>query len=324
MNYLNQNHKKIVIYFFLLPEVHLLDFAGPAHIFYEAQQFGANYLTKYISINDNVNSALSLSIGNTERYETVNIKKDDILVIPGVSDRILQSSEFLQNKIEIFKWLSTINNLGVKISGICTGTNILAEAGLLNHKECTTHWKLAEGLKSKFPSIKLIENVVYVVDDNIYTCSGATGGIDWALQIIEEESGPILASKIAKEIILFVRRKSNNNQESVYVQYRTHFRKEIHIVQDWISNNLEVRVKLEDLAELANMSTRNFSRIFKNATGITPNQYTTKLRSERAKILLSNPELSLSQIAERCGYCSERQLRRILNLNTRIPSDLIN
>lgn len=208
------------------------------------------------------------------------------------------------------QWLIEQHEKGVRICGVCSGTYIVAQSGLLAHKECTTQWKLMSKLKHDFPLIKLVDNVIFVEDDKLITSAGVTSGIDLALNILEERHGPILAAEVAKEMIVYLRRNALSNQLSVYLQYRSHFNKDVHRVQSWIIENLKASFNLSDLADIANMSERNLSRIFKKATGVTVTDFILELRIERAKKLLYNPELSLSQVAEKCGL-SERQLRRI-------------
>ena len=143
----------------------------------------------------------------------------------------------------------------------------MAKSGILNHKKATTHWKLVENFTKNHSLIQLVENVVYVKNQNLYKSAGITSAIDLALDIVDEQYGPILTSKIAAEMILFSRRKSSDKQISVHLQFRGHHRIEIDKFQDWLSQNLENNPNVDEMAEAVSMSTRNFSRACKNTIG---------------------------------------------------------
>lgn len=319
-NFLDSKHFNV--FFLLLPEIHLLDFVGPAHVFHEANLLGASYTIKYIGISELVPSSIGVSLTGILDYRNVDIFQEDILIIPGVASMSYKSSFFSENRSELFKWLINQDTKGVRICGICTGSWILAESGILNNKKATTHWKLVRDFKEKHPTVHLVENAVFVQDKNIYTSAGITSAIDLALAIVDLQYSPVLSSQIAKEMILFLRRKGGDDQVSVHLQYRGHHRKEIHLFQDWLSGNLQKNPTLAEMAEFVAMSPRNFSRVCKSTIGISPVKYLEKLKIERAEFLLLNPSLSVSQVAEMSGFGSERQFRRIWAKSNRmsIPS----
>jgi transcriptional regulator GlxA family with amidase domain len=172
--------------------------------------------------------------------------------------------------------------------------------------------KTAE-LRRCFPSIKVIENVLFNEQDNIYTSAGIASGIDLALHILEKLENEYFAHKIARELVIYNRRNGNHPQKSELLNYRNHIHSGVHKVQDWLQENLNHKVTLPDLADIANMSERNFTRIFKRETGVTVNGYVQILRKERANLLFKNPDFSHTQIANLCGLQSKRQLNRIIN-----------
>jgi transcriptional regulator GlxA family with amidase domain len=122
----------------------------------------------------------------------------------------------------------------------------------------------------------------------------------------------LLAHKVARELVVYIRRGDRHSQESVYLNFRNHLHRGIHQLQDWLIDHLDRRVTIDDMAEMVNMSARNLTRIFKLQTGISINHYITLLRLELAGTLRNSPGITMREIAGRCGFANERQLQRIL------------
>src|SRR5262249_35897584 len=134
-----------------------------------------------------------------------------------------------------------------------------------------------------------------------------------ALHIVEQQKGQWFAHKVAREMVVYNRRAGNHKQLSELLSFRNHIHTGIHAVQDWLQENLHKKVSLKVLAEMANMSNRNFTRIFKKETTLTVNEYITLLRKEKISRLLANPDITRIEIAKKCGLKSERQISRILS-----------
>jgi AraC-like DNA-binding protein len=187
----------------------------------------------------------------------------------------------------------------------------LGEAGLLDDRRCTTHWALVQYLQARHPKAKVLNNVLFVHDQGVTTSAGVTSGIDMALEFLEQDQGPLFTAEVARHLVIYLRRNGSQPQSSVYLQYRTHLHPGIHRVQDFLIHNPTVRVSLEQLAAIAHLSTRSLTRAFKQATGITPTQYQQRLKLELATTLLQNPELTVEEIANRCGFDDARHFRRL-------------
>jgi transcriptional regulator GlxA family with amidase domain len=164
-------------------------------------------------------------------------------------------------------------------------------------------------------SAKVQENVLFTEDDGVMTSAGVASGIDLALHIVSTLTDDYFCFKVAREIVVYSRRRGNQAQQSVFLSYRNHIHSGVHAVQDWLQEHLHERALLENLAEIACMSTRNLTRIFKQETGITVHDYITILRQERISELLKNPDISRVQIAQQCGLQSERQISRLITSN---------
>lgn len=310
------------VYFYIPKQVTILDLSGVLQVFEEAKILGVNYHLKFVSNQTSVCSSSGLELSALKDFRETNPTKNDIIFISGSSTRQIDQSNEDQS---FFDWLKKANANQTTICSICTGAFLLAKSGLLNNKECTTHWDFIKKLKTEFPLLKIQDNVLFTKSDNIYTSAGVVTGIDLALFLIEERHGKQLATEVAKGLVVYKRRHATDEQESVYLQNRSHQDEKIHTIQDWIIHNLEKASTIEDLSKLIHVSPRNLTRTFKKQTGVTIAEYRTKLRIEKAKSLLTNSDYKIEYIANLCGYKTSKQLRIILEKHLEsLPSEIKN
>lgn len=302
---------KTKIVFLILPKIHLLDFAGPDQVFYEAIDYGADIELEYCSLSDRNETSTRFPIGQLKHYSAPTLEKGDYLFIPGSDTHHLLSEE-IRSQNDLFEWLKMAHTTGVNLCSICTGAYVLALAGLLDGKKCTTHWKHTAKLQALFPATQVVENILFTEDGGILTSAGVTSGIDLALHIVSKLKDELFSYKVARELVVYSRRQGNQAQQSIYLQYRNHIHCGIHKVQDWIQENTDKKSNLADLGEIACMSTRNLTRIFKKETGVSVNEFTTLIRKEKLKTMLKLPDISRKQMAEECGLKSERQIIRLI------------
>ncbi|GAB3872182.1 helix-turn-helix domain-containing protein [Hymenobacter segetis] len=301
------------VVFVVPPGVHLLDLTGPVQVFYEAAEYGRPYQLTYCSYAGAVStSSAGLGLGPLVPVEDVQVEAGDFIFVPGVDMEYLRSAAFRQEGSGFFAWLREQYARGIRICSVCTGAFILAEAGLLDGRKCTTHWKRLAELQARYPLVLAQADQLFVQAANLYTSAGITAGIDLALYLLEEAHGPLFATKIARELVVYARRGAGHSQQSIYLDYRSHLNSAVHHVQDWLTDNLAAGATLDTLAELVHMSPRTLTRTFRQATGLTLNEYTTALRQELARTLHRNPALTREAIAAQCGFRNVRQLQRIL------------
>lgn len=303
--------KETQIVFLILPQIHLLDLAGADQVMYEAIEHGIPVKIQYCSIATSVTTSTHLPFGNIQHFSSIQLTKGDYLIIPGAETTYLLSEELGLEK-SLFQWILTAHEDEVNICSICTGAFLLARVGVLDGKLCTTHWKKTGQLQQLFPKLKVIDNILYTEDEGVFTSAGVTSGIDLALNIIGKLTNDMMAYKIARELVVYIRRQGSQSQNSIYLSYRNHIHAGIHKVQDSLIEHLHKKTNLEELAELANMSARNLTRLFRKETGVSIHEYLTLLRKEKIGELLKNPDVSRSQIALQCGLASERQISRIM------------
>lgn len=304
--------KEINVVFAVLPQVHMIDLAGPVQVFYEANQFGANFKLHYCSLDDQrVSSQQGLVFADIPSFKEIKMEPGDYLFIAGTEFSSIQSGQLKSGYESFFTWLHEMYNSGVNICSVCSGAFILAASRMLQNKVCTTHWKCIDYLKKNYSTIKVVNDQLYVRDGNLYTSAGMTSGIDMSLSIVEEKCGPIITSKVAREMVVFLRRAGGQSQGSIYLDFRTHIHPAIHTVQDYIVQHPTSKNSIEELAEMVNMSERNLTRLFRKHTGISINEYKTKCRLEHAETLLKHPGYTIDFIASQCGFQDGRQLRRM-------------
>jgi transcriptional regulator GlxA family with amidase domain len=288
----------------VLPHVHLLDLSGPVQALYEANGFGADYRLRYCGVETEARSAQGLVLGRLEPLPAPSTL--DLVLVPGIDSHTLEDLGHVP-----VAWLREAHALGVKVASVCSGAFVLGHAGLLDGRECTTHWKVLDQLRGWHPAAKAQDDRLFVRDGTVITSAGVASGIDMALSLILEDHGPLVVARVAREMVVYLRRDGEQRQTSVFLEYRTHLHHGVHRVQDWILTHPQERITLERLGRIAAMSPRNLTRSFRQATGITVKSFTQKVKLEVAANMLEDPEQSVESVASRCGFMDARQLRRI-------------
>ena len=300
------------ICFLVLPNVHLLDLSGPVQVFYEASQLGSQpYQLIYGGLRKQIQSQQGLMLGDLQLLEDLDLKAGDFIFIPGIDFRSFSEGKLKKDLKEIKPWLRQQYENGISIASICSGALILAETGILDGRRCTSHWKCIDYIKTHYPQVNIQTDQLFVRDRNIYSSAGMTTGIDLSLSILEDQQGPLLSARVAREIVIYMRRNNTDSQETIYLDYKTHYNPSVHKVQDHIISHPSKNFTLEELASVGNTSVRNLTRLFRTATGHSIVEFKNVIKLELARTLIKNPEYTLERIAALCGFQNARQLRRI-------------
>jgi transcriptional regulator GlxA family with amidase domain len=238
------------------------------------------------------------SLGLVPECSIHQIRKADIVILPAsgweVMDRIAKNTALLP-------WLSKWHARGAYIAGICTGAAFLAEARLLDGRQATTHWGLAELLRQRYPKVRWRPDL-FVTEDNRILCSGGVyASIDLSLYLVEKFCGHDIALKCAKSLLVSLPR----HRQSGYLVLplsRPHSDDKIRQVEEYLQAHFDRDVSIENLAERAKMSSRNFIRRFKAATGRLPGAYVQLLRISTARELLERGAASVQVVSSTIGY----------------------
>ena len=294
------------VHLLLLPKVNLLDLAGPVQVFDVAAKFGAPYQLSYCAEMSHVISAQGLPLGPVEPLRSV--EPGDLVIVAGA--RITgEEPQLITPAVQ--SWLQEADAREAHLASVCSGAFALAAAGLLDGKQCTNHWVHIDVMRRRFPNAKVQDDVLFTHDGRVTTSAGIASGIDMALSVVERDHGPLLTAKVARYLVVYLRRDGVHSQGSVYLDYRTHKHPRVHRVQDFLIERFASKVTLAELAEVANLSERGLTKAFKTHTGLTPFEYQQRLRLELAAQLMHDPQLTLEEIARRCGFEEERSLRRL-------------
>ena len=291
------------VLFAVFPGCEIMDLAGPVQAFHEARGFDVPYELAYVGATPTARTAQGLELSGLAPLPEVG--PGDRVVVPGypVADERAPAA--------LVAWLRGAAAAGAEICSVCTGAFILGEAGLLDGRRCTTHWKRTAQLQARFPRATVVGDRLFVEDGALITSAGIASGIDMALALIERDAGAVAASCVAREMVIYLRRDGAHRQDSVYLDYQTHLSPGIHRVQQHLVSHPDARDTLADLARIAGTSERTLTRAFRRATGISVHEYRARLRLERARALLRNPTMTLDAVAAACGFADARQLRRV-------------
>ncbi|MEM7509184.1 MAG: GlxA family transcriptional regulator [Pseudomonadota bacterium] len=203
----------------------------------------------------------------------------------------------------VLTWLRKQSRRGVGIGAVCTGADLLARAGLLDGKRCAIHWENHAAFIETYPEIDL-SNLIYCIDDGIFTCAGGTASADMMLQLIAEDQGADLGSLIADALIhTHVRSEANEQRLSVPARIGVRHPKLVTVIQT-MEQSTEEPISPSELAKSVNMSTRQLERLFRRYLNRSPKRYYMELRLEKARNLLLQTSMSVINVALACGFTS--------------------
>jgi transcriptional regulator GlxA family with amidase domain len=196
-----------------------------------------------------------------------------------------------------------------RIASICSGALVLAEAGLLDGRRCTTHWYHARDLQRRFPKVKMDEDRIFVNDGPIWTSAGNAAGLDLSLALIENDIGPELAKAVARNLVIYHRRGGGQSQFSTLLELNPKSDR-IRSALSYARENLHKPLTVPVLAEAAHLSPRQFSRAFHSETGQSPAKAIENLRVESARSLMEHSRHPIEVVARETGFSDRDQMRR--------------
>ncbi|MQS15523.1 AraC family transcriptional regulator [Streptomyces kaniharaensis] len=294
------------VVFLLVPQLHLLDLAGPAQVFSTAAAHGLGYEIGYVAEQEDVPTAQGVALRAATEWPPLS--PGDLVVVPGWRSPVLRAHGELS--AATLERLAAHHAAGGTVASICAGADALGRAGLLDGRRCTTHHDLQDELAHRYPRASVVHDVLYVVDDRVVTSAGIASGIDLALHLVAVRHGPAAASRIAREMVVYARRNGDERQTSAMLRHRAHLVDAVHRVQDLIDTRFTRRLSLTDLASASGVSERTLTRHFTEATGLTPLRYQQELRVERAEHLIAHGATA-EAAARAVGFQDARMLRRL-------------
>jgi transcriptional regulator GlxA family with amidase domain len=197
-----------------------------------------------------------------------------------------------------------------RLASVCSGTFLLAEAGLLDGRRVTTHWRGCDELARRYPALTVERDPIFVRDGTVYTSAGVTAGMDLALALVEEDHGRQVALRVARQLVMFLKRPGGQSQFSAQLALQTADREPLRELQAWIADHLDGDLSVPVLAAEVAMSERNFARIFTRQVGVTPARFVERARVEGARRRLEESTDGVEMVAVRCGFGSAEVMRR--------------
>jgi transcriptional regulator GlxA family with amidase domain len=290
-------------------DVHLLDLAGPAQVFSAADDLveGA-YRLAFVSLDGTDTAVSHQGLPLALRAEWPRLEERDLVVVPGW--RVGGRTAARPVPPAARAALAVHHSGGGRVASVCAGAFALAATGLLDGRRATTHHDLQDELARRHPRVQVVRDVLFVVDGRVSTSAGIASGVDLALHLVAADHGPAVAARVARTLVVPLRRDGSAPQVSAMLRHRDHLADLVHRAQDVLDARFAEPLPLDELAGLLDVSPRTLTRRFRAATGLTPLRYQQELRLERAAAL-HEQGWSQDAAARAAGLADGRVLRRL-------------
>ena len=301
------------IVFTVYEGVSLLDLAGPLEAFRIADTFSPprGRRASYECIVVSSRGGRVMTADGVELYTTSARSaakgQIDTLVVPGgfLVEDVTRDRALVQ-------WIAKTADECRRVSSVCVGSFLLAEAGILDGRRAATHWMHAPLLASRYPAVTVEPDAIFVRDGRIWSSAGVTSGIDLALALIEQDGGRKLAMEVARMLVVYLKRAGGQSQYSALLAAQAQTQSDsdrFPELEQWIGEHLKNDLRIEALAERVNMSPRNFARQYAKTRGRTPAKAVEAIRIDAARRRLEETTDPIETIAESCGFSDEEQMR---------------
>jgi transcriptional regulator GlxA family with amidase domain len=293
-----------VVVIVVFDEVTLLDVAGAGEVFVEANRFGADYQLKIASMDGyDVTSSIGTRLGVTDSLSS--IESADTIIVAGSDD--LPRRPIDPALIDAIRSISTRTR---RMASICTGSFILAQAGLLSGRRATTHWHDARLFARAFRDITVEPDAIFVRDGDVFTSAGVSSGIDLALALVEMDYGAELVRDVARWLVVYLKRAGGQSQFSVLVEADPPPQSPLRAATDAVAADPAANHSVKTLAVRAALSTRQLTRLFVSELGMTPARYVELVRIDCARGALESGR-TVGETAGMAGFGSSETLRRV-------------
>jgi transcriptional regulator GlxA family with amidase domain len=304
--------RRIVVLAF--PGVQALDVVGPLEVFGRSTRLleergvrGGYRLEIAAERRGPVRTSSGFSLLAERRLDAISGPIDTLLVPGGIGVREVIAAG---DDAGIVRWLQKTARRARRLCSVCTGAFILAEAGLLDGRRATTHWRAASELARQYPKVEVDPDPIFIRQGRVLTSAGVTAGMDLALALVEEDHGRELSLEVARELVMFLRRPGGQSQFSVQLSAQLAEKEPLRELQRWILDHLGELLTVERLAARVHMSPRNFARVFLREVGMTPARFVQKSRVEAARRLLEESREPIEAVALGTGFGTAESMRR--------------
>jgi transcriptional regulator GlxA family with amidase domain len=298
-----QGPRKVVVVAF--DGVRFLDVVGPLEVFTVANEQGDHYVARVATLGGHdVVTTTGNRLGADFALEDLGVGDIDTLLVAGTPNwHLLLASELVAE-------VARLAPRARRIVSVCTGTFVLAAAGLLDGRRAATHWRHAAALAREFPEVKVDDEALFVRDGNVFTAAGIAAGIDLALGLVEDDLGAGVARTAAKVLVVFLQRPGGQSQFSQWTSAPAVKSEPLRLALAAVALDPAGDHSLSAMAERANFSVRHLSRLFEEQVGLTAGAYVERVRVEAARAMLESGDDGLPVVAARSGFGSPETMRR--------------
>ncbi|MBN9747372.1 AraC family transcriptional regulator [Amycolatopsis sp. A1MSW2902] len=304
----------------LFDRIDLLDVTGPAEVFSLLQRemdrpTGYEVVLAAETL-DPVTTSAGVRVLPDVTFAELGKKAIDTLIVPGAVTTGGKSEVVAQCDPAVVEQVRRLAGRTRRVASVCVGAHILAAAGLLDGKRATTHWSTARQLAAEHPEVTVDADPIFIRDGSVWTGAGLSACLDLALALVADDFGPESASRVARQLVMFLRRPGGQSQFSVSLEPASATRR-VDELRQYIAAHLADPLTVSDLAVHAHVTDRQITRVFKAELGMTPAAYVEHARVEAARHRLETTDETLSRIAGTCGFGTvstlNRSFRRTLN-----------
>jgi transcriptional regulator GlxA family with amidase domain len=315
-----RNARRIAVVGF--SDAQLLDICGPLEVFSRASRIISDeggrgpevYSVELLAHRAGpVRTSSGLALIAARSFQSVRGGLDTLLVAGG------RGTEAALRDRALIEWLRRIAPRVRRFGSVCTGTFLLAEAGLLDGKRVTTHWASCQKLAAKYPRLVVDPDPIFIREGPLYTTAGVTSGMDLALAMVAEDHGTSVSRAVARQLVLFLQRPGGQSQFSTQLQIQSTDNAPLAELQAWMADHLAEDLSVSALARRVAMSPRNFARIFSQSLKTTPARLVQRMRIEAARRRLEESEEGVKTIAAECGFGTAEAMRRAFLREVHVP-----
>ena len=304
----------IDVFFLLLPDSLVLDWAGPAEALRSANRHlealgqPARFHLHFVSPTTQSVSSVGATLSGLAPLPAALPRPSWVVLIGQPGDRLNLQTDDTRAALHWLRGLRLATG-ECELLCVCAGAVLAAHAGLLTHHQATTHHQHLDELAAADPQCDVQANRVFVADPPVWSSAGVTCGIDLSLQRIADLCGPAVAAQVAQSLVVPLRRGAQDAELSPFLRHRNHLHAAVHRVQDALSRAPQADWPLQRMAEVAHASPRHLSRLFAEHAGVSPHDYLRGLRLSIATTALASGQ-SVTQAAQLAGFGTDTQLRR--------------
>jgi transcriptional regulator GlxA family with amidase domain len=295
----------------IFPDFQLLDAAGPVSAFGIAARYVPGAYSQEIMAADP--GPVTCSAGAVWMAGPLAEGPFDTLVVAGG-----EGTRPATRHAELMAWIKREAPRARRVTSVCSGAYLLAEAGLLDGRRATTHWERTPDFVRRYPQVRLEPDRIFVRDDPVWTSAGITAGIDLALALIADDLGEEVARRTAQQLVVHQRRPGGQSQFSALTDIGGQGGR-FDALLDWMAERLSEPLTVERLADQAAMSPRHFARAFAAAVGVTPAKAVERLRLEAARRDVETTAVPIDRVAEQTGFGDAERMRRAFLRNLGQP-----